>query len=376
VVSAGSPLAWRSTVYSTLGRWQLVLTTPPEGGLTEGSGSQTEEEDHRYGFGATSALTWSPGSSELTLGTEARWDHSHYENYFTTARVRDSAQTLVVARQASGAVFLQALQDVGQRLRLSGGLRYDVLGTRSVPDGALAASDTKGIASPKLGAIYNVTGVGGIYANVSRGFRQTDGVITDPALPFITAWAYETGFKLDRGGVHGSVALFRMDVSNEQTFNPITLMSTSGGASRRQGVELDLLARPVPSLELRGDWTFNDAKYRSLITQGGDTLSGTRVFNTAKYVGSATIAVTPPSASWDLQVGTNVVGPYTPFDEPGVELPAYALLHLGAGLRIGAMHAHLGLRNLTNHRYPELRAGGFVSPGQPRSVYGGLDYVF
>jgi hypothetical protein len=45
------------------------------------------------------------------------------------------------------------------------------------------------------------------------------------------------------------------------------------------------------------------------------------------------------------------------------------LLLLGAGLKIGTPHAHLGLRNLTNHRYPELRAGGFVSPGQPRSVY-------
>jgi hypothetical protein len=141
-------------------------------------------------------------------------------------------------------------------------------------------------------------------------------------------------------------------------------------------VELDLLARLLPSLEFRGDWTFNDAKYRSLISEDGDTLSGTRVFNTAKYVGSATIALTPPGASWDLQLGTNVVGPYTPFDEPGVELPAYALLHVGAGLRIGVMHANLGLRNLTNHHYPELRAGGFVSPGQPRSVYGGLDYLF
>jgi iron complex outermembrane receptor protein len=376
VVSAGSPLLWRSTVYSTQGRWQLFLTTPPEGGLTEGSGSQTEEEDHRYGFGATSALTWSPGSSEVTLGAEARWDHSHYENYLTTGRVRDSAQTLVTARQASGGMFLQALEDVGAHLRFSGGLRYDLVGTRSTPEGELETSDTKGIASPKLGAIYNLTGLGGIYANVSRGFRQTDGVITDPALPFITAWAYETGFKLDRGGLHGTVALFRMDVSNEQTFNPVTLTSTSGGASRRQGVELDLLARLLPSLEFRGDWTFNDAKYRNLITEDGDTLSGTRVFNTAKYVGSATIALNPPGASWDLQLGTNVVGPYTPFDEPGVELPAYALLHVGAGLRIGVMQAHLGLRNLTNHHYPELRAGGFVSPGQPRSVYGGLDYVF
>jgi outer membrane receptor for monomeric catechols len=170
--------------------------------------------------------------------------------------------------------------------------------------------------------------------------------------------------------------VFRMDVSNEQTFNPLTLTSTSGGASRRQGLELSVEARPLPALELRGDWTFNDAKYRELVTEEGDTLSGTRVFNTAKYVGNVVAALAPPAAIWDLQLTANVVGPYTPFDEPGVELPAYALLHFGAGVRIAGVHTRIGVRNLTNHEYPEVRAGGFVSPGQPRSVYGGVDYTF
>jgi outer membrane receptor protein involved in Fe transport len=376
VVSPSSPLLWRSTVYATQGRWQLFLTTPPEGGLTEGTGGQTEEEDHRYGFGATSALTWSPGKTEITLAGETRFDRSHYENYLTTDRQRDSAQVLVVARQLSAGLVLDARQDLGERLRVSGAVRYDVVGTRATPEGELTASDTRGIASPKLGALYEFPGLGGVYANVSRGFRQTDGVITDPSLPFITAWAYETGLKLDHGAVHGSVAVFRMDVSNEQTFNPLTLTSTSGGASRRQGLELSVEARPLPALELRGDWTFNDAKYRELVTEEGDTLSGTRVFNTAKYVGNVVAALAPPAAIWDLQLTANVVGPYTPFDEPGVELPAYALLHFGAGVRIAGVHTRIGVRNLTNHEYPEVRAGGFVSPGQPRSVYGGVDYTF
>jgi iron complex outermembrane receptor protein len=286
VVSASSPLIWRSTVYSTQGRWQLFLTTPPEGGLTEGSGSQTEEEDHRYGFGATSALTWSPRSTEVTLGTEARWDHSHYQNYFTTARVRDSAQTLVVARQASGAVFLQALQDMGKHLRLSGGLRYDLVGTRSAPDGDLTTSDTKGIASPKLGAIYNLTGVGGIYANVSRGFRQTDGVITDPVLPFITAWAYETGFKLDRGGLHGTVAVFRMDVSNEQTFNPVT---------RRAPAAAGVVARESSSTSLSSPAHRSSSAATGRSTMPSTAASSRRMGTLCRERGSSTRPNTLPA---------------------------------------------------------------------------------
>src|SRR5205823_14061578 len=125
-----------------------------------------------------------------------------------------------------------------------------------------------------------------------------------------------------------SLAVFRADVSNEQSFNPVSLASTSGGASRRQGVELEATLRAIGSLSLDADWTFNDATYRHLITADGDTLDGARVFNTARYVGTAGVTFAPPRRVWHLRVSTNVVGPYSPFDEPGVELPSYALLHV------------------------------------------------
>jgi outer membrane receptor protein involved in Fe transport len=124
------------------------------------------------------------------------------------------------------------------------------------------------------------------------------------------------------------------------------------------------------------DWTFNDAKYRQFVTEEGDTLSGARVVNTAKYVGSAAVEVGPPSSVWLARLGTNVVGPYTPFDEPDVTLDSYALLHAGGQVRIGAALLQLGVRNLLDRTYPELRAGGFVVPGQPRSVYGSVRYDF
>jgi outer membrane receptor for ferrienterochelin and colicin len=375
-VLGGSKLLWRSTVYATQGRWQLYLTTPPEGGLTEGSGSQTEEEDTRYGFGATSALTWALPQVSVTLGAEGRWDHAHYENWFATNRVRDSAQTLVAARQLSGGLFLEGIGDVAQHLRVSLGARVDVQDTRSTPDGGVGIGAGKHVLSPKLGALYHIPRLFDVYANVSRGFRQTNGVITDPTLPFITAWAYESGIKFDAARVDASVAVFRMDVSDEQTFDPLTLTTTSGGRSRRQGVELALRARPLDALQLSGDWTFTDAKYRDLVSTGGDTLSGTRVFNTAKFVGVAAVEIAPPTSIWRIRVSTNLVGPYTPFDEPGVALPTYALAHVNGEVRVGRALLGVGVRNLLDHSYPELRAGGFIVPGQPRSVYGSVQYLW
>jgi outer membrane receptor protein involved in Fe transport len=264
---------------------------------------------------------------------------------------------------------VQTSLDLGQHLRATVGGRYDVQGTRSVPPGQPAVSAGKGIFAPKLGLLVHLPGLGALYGNVSRGFRQTDGVITDPTLPFITEWAYEVGAKLDQRGVSASVALFRLDVSNEQTFDPITLASTSGGASRRKGVELTFDAQPVPSLRLRTDWTFTDARYLRLITQDGDTLNGARVYNTAQYVGTAAVELAPPRRAWTLRVATNVQGPYSPFDAPGVVLPSYALLQVSAGLAIPRVgHLQLAVRNLFNQAYPELRAGSFVTPGQPRTI--------
>ena len=165
-----------------------------------------------------------------------------------------------------------------------------------------------------------------------------------------------------------------MDVSNEQTFNPITASSTSGGASRRQGVELELVARATSAVTVSGNWTFNDARYHQLITKAGDTLNGARVFNTAKYVGTAAIELAPMTVPWRLRVSSNVVGPYSPFNEPGVVLPAYGLFHVSGGLRLGSGQLEVGVRNVLNRVYPELRAGGFVTPGQPRALFGSVRY--
>lgn len=370
-----SSAVWRTTAYATQGRWQLFLTIPPAGGRFEGSGSQTEEEDARAGAGLTSAITWSPSHGEVTAGIETRWDRSHYENYFTTSRARDSAASLVTGRQLSGAPFVQSFWNLTDRFRLDLGARYDVLGTRSAPDGDVVTSATHGVVSPKVGGLVRLSSLVGAFANVSRGFRSTDGVISDPTLAPITEMAYEVGVKLDHGDAGATASLFRMDVSNEQTFNPVTLEATNGGASRRQGLEVEWRAPVAPRLlTISGDVTFNDARYRSLAAvpeDGGapDVLDGLRVYNTSKYVGIAALDLAPSTAPWRLRVAGNWVGPYSPFDEPGVVLGGYGLAHVSAAWTFRAVEADVGVRNVFDRSYPELVAGDVVSPGQPRTLY-------
>ena len=369
-------MLWRTTAYATESRWQLYLTIPPAGGRFEGSGSQTEEEDSRAGLGATSALTWSLPNGEVTLGGETRWDRSRYENYFTTSRRRDSVAANLTGRQVLGAPFLQSYFNFTDRLRVDLGLRYDVLATRSTPRGGATADGTHGVVSPKIGALVHLSPSVGLFGNVSRGFRSSDGVIADPTLEPITEWAYETGLKLDRNLLSASATLFRMDVSNEQTFNPITLASENGGASRRQGLELDAKLPPVARLAtVSANWTFNDARYRHLVAEAEDggappaALDGLRVYNTSKSQGEAALDIAPTRAPWRVRLsGTWALG-YSPFDEPGVVLPGYGLGNVGATWTFAKAEVDGGVRNLFDRAYAELVAGHVYSPGEPRTFY-------
>ena len=370
---------WRSTLYATQSRWELFLTTPPEGGGEEGSGAQTEEQDSRYGLGATSAYSVGFSRGEVTAGVEGRFDHSRYENWQDSARTRLDPQERDTGDQLSGATFVQARVDAGQRLTLSIGARYDALRTRVEPVDGESTSDSHGTFSPKLGVLVKLTPVLAAYANASRGFRAPDNINTFPTLGLITAWSYEGGLKFDKSRVSATAAAFQVDVSDEQQFSDICACSVSGGASRRRGVELSGEARIARPVTVSTDWTINDARYRSFTTEDGDVLRDeVRVFNTARYVGIAAIAVSQPgSGAWTVRLSTNVVGPYTPFDEePGFELPAYALLHLSGRVRFAKADLEVGVRNLLDREYPELRAGGFVAPGQPRSIFANLRYVF
>ena len=368
------PALWRTTMYATQSQWQLFLTIPPAGGRFEGTGSQTEEEDHRAGAGLTSAVTATVGPATGTFGVEGRWDRSHYENYFTTDRTRDSTATLVRAQQTSGAIFLQSHVDPTERLRLDVGARWDELYTRATPAGERTAAAGHGVLSPKLGAMLRIAQPVALYANLSRGFRSTDGVIENPSLTPISAWSYEGGLKLDRGAAMATATLFRMDVSNEQTFNPVTLETTNGGASRRQGVELEWRIPVVSRAVLTGDWTFLDARYRRLsaVPEDGNgppaVLDGLRVYNTSKYVGSAGLEIAA-RRTLRLRISGNWTGPYSPFDEPGVVTGGYGLMHLSAAWTIARSEIDVGVRNVLDRAYPELIAGDIVSPGQPRSLF-------
>ncbi|CAN5839187.1 hypothetical protein BH11GEM2_BH11GEM2_40890 [soil metagenome] len=139
------------------------------------------------------------------------------------------------------------------------------------------------------------------------------------------------------------------------------------------GLELDIRVPVTDNLIASGDWTFNDARYTSFATAADDgsavPLNGLRVFNTRRYVGVAALEIAPTGYAARVRVSGNRVGPYSPFDEPGVVTRGYGLMHLGASAPVARLEIDAGVRNLPDRAYPELIAGHIVSPGRPRTLY-------
>ncbi len=389
-------LEWRTTLYGIEDTWNFWLSTPPGlGGLLEGSGVETREYDGRYGGGATSAITYTTTHVNITAGGEGRYDYSDYENwgeYGSKFRTDSVPFGLTQAHQSSGGLFVQSSFDLTRYLRFDLGGRVDQLSSYAHTPSAynydsLPAAPyyslgpyanvqrSKGIFSPKTGVLLRLTPWMGVYANISRGWRQADGVIFDPTVPFITLWDYEAGVKMGRGPWALEAAVFRMDLSNTQTYNGVTTIS--GGPSKRRGVDLTGHLVVTPAVLLTSSLTVVDAKYTKYYDSDvGIDYSGQPVFNTSTYVGDVAIQVAPPHAIWQWRLGTNLQGRYTPFEEtPGLTRPAFALFYTSGGVRV-ADNAHLevGIRNLLNTQYRELESGYFITPGQPLSVFVTMHY--
>ena len=378
-------LQWRTTVYATQGTWNFWLSTPPGlGGLTEGTGAETHEYNGRYGFGANTALTYALHGIDVTLGAETRYDWSHYGNWAEYGnRVRVDSAAVVLANpatQTSGGLFLQSGFDVTKYARIDVGGRIDQLST-TVNQDTLKLQHSKGVFSPKTGVLVRpfvdlgVPGLG-FFVNVSRGFRQTDGVITDPTLPFIFVWDYETGIRFDKGPLSVDASLFRMDVNNEQTFDAALNKPIGGGESRRNGLDVTARDRIIRGLSVSTEFTILHGFYTHFIDPNdGVDYTSTPIFNTSKYVGSAALDLGIPGGFWNGRIGATFNGPYTPFEEKDILRPGFVLFNVEGGVRVYRnTRLMVGVRNALNTRYRELESGGQVTPGQLQAAYATVRY--
>jgi outer membrane cobalamin receptor len=365
-----------SMLYARGGRWHIFLNIPPEGGIGEGAPSQTEELDNRGELGGYTHFHKAIDKNDFAVGVDYRATLAGYERFFTTRRNRDSTNAHLNADFFDVAPMAEVHLSPTKAFTVGIGARLDVLGFgSSEKDGGSRSSHVDVVATPKLSAIYRFTPELSGYASFNGGFRAADGAISDPTLEPSREWASEIGLRGMGQRYEASVAVYNMDVRNEQTFNPVTLSSSANGDSRRRGVEADARLGLTPIFALFAHGTFNDAKYTRRLTEGGDNLEGVSVYGVARSTLESGLDFQSGGIAGSLW--TAYTGPFTPINEPDVRTSPYTLVHFRTTVPVAPKWSlGLGVQNLLNRRAIELRAAGFVSPTQPRTFlvtvrYGG-----
>ena len=217
--------------------------------------------------------------------------------------------------------------------------------------------------------------------NVSDNFNPTFARVT--LLEPQTARDMEFGLEGRRSAWRYRAAVFRVDLSNELFFDPVTLGSRNRQPTRRQGFSLEGSWQATASLALHANYTYADATFREGAV-GGRSIAGNRVPISPRHTLNAGL-------SWAFSSHTraDVNVHYTgtsAFDADetntfGREIPAYTVADLKLTARSGAWLFNAGIRNLLNEKYIDYAVvtGRPTYSGRPaaaRTMFVAAEYTF
>ncbi len=254
-----SPLAWRALVYVNRYKDERFVRF-------SATASQQERDTDETHTGARVILSWRPPVPALPgfaleggVDTERQRNTSLRFNTTERARVtqtRDQFWTFNV----SGA-FVQAILQPVPALKLVPGFRMDRVSGQfdnRLANASYAANDFGLIQQPKLSAVLTISEALSAYANWGRSFQVGVGAASYKIPPRTSDLkasineGTELGLKFQAGpSIDGRIAVWQQTATDEvyRDLNNPSGDSTNIGATRRRGVDLQLRARPTPTLE-------------------------------------------------------------------------------------------------------------------------------
>lgn len=379
-------LGWAQAARST-----VFLTFSDNGVL-----GQQEERDRRSAIGASVSWRRSVGVGDVAVGFDGRADWDRYDLYATASRSRGTAKQLSDGRYLGGASYARYRGFLFGWLQYDLGLRGEVIRVNArnrLVAGSGFRDQVHTVVLPKVGARALLGGPWSAIATVSRGFRGAIGTINTPQQPLVTAWSEEVGIQHSSDRAQAELSLFQTRTRNERILDPTTLQLSDAGMSRRRGVSASIAVTLGARVRFSAEGTFNDAKITGVRDTSGALVSpilaavagppkpsfhdvpltpGATVPGVARYLGRAEVAVTATRAL-DVRGLVRLTGPFAPIGEPTVRTRAYVVADLGATVRLHRWATvDIDVQNLLNARYPEIRASGFINPGEPFTVRAAL----
>jgi outer membrane receptor protein involved in Fe transport len=298
--------------------------------------------------------------------------------------------------------YVQAEASPVDRMRVTAGLRYDILGfdydtkLEPVQTGRYRRPADTDVGyrhlSPKLGATYELNDELNFFADYGHGFRapsegqlfrQGQAVNTVGLIP-VKVDSYEAGARgLLFGRVSYDLSLYDMRKSDDilSYTNPDgTTETVNAGRTLHRGVELGVGAELAPGL--RADVAYSRARhtYEEWSPKPGVDLGGKEMEIAPRTLANAGLTYTPGfydgsrfGIEW-TRVGSYWMDPQNTHRYPGHDLWSLrtsvpVMEHVGIFARV---------TNLTDRRFAESAAytvarGAEYAPGMPRTIYLGIE---
>ena len=276
-----------------------------------------------------------PGTVFTSMGIQFRNDEITGTLYKVKERRRrqncleiDNPCVNTLNHQTDAAAYLQEEWRPNRYIRFIGGLRTDlfVWDVRSLKpnfglDGAnpdpLPPVVQRSIQSPKASVVVSPLEQLDLFVNFGSGFHSNDGrsvVETGGAGALPRALAYEIGSRarLLDNKVELGVALWRLDLASELTFNGDEGGTSANDATKRQGVDFEGRAEILPWLFADADVTLSSSQFKA------DNGNGRAVALSPPVIATAGLTARHPSgfqASLRMRhIGTRPGNQFTPDD--------------------------------------------------------------
>ncbi|MGC6331831.1 TonB-dependent receptor [Rhizorhabdus sp. FW153] len=309
------------------------------------------------------------------------------------------------SRARDYAAFGSVTVPLGDRLRLTGGLRYDyaerelrqaagVLSLGPAGQFVFAAEDLKDdfdALLPRVSVDWKPMENLLVYASAARGWvpggfnlAATAVSVTEDFTSYDpeTLWTYEAGAKLTflDGRALLAGAVFHTEADNWQEFNVLvnaagqavsTNLITSNAEIRSRGFELELTAKVNPTLDLAASFGYVDSVYNDYRFSAVQDFTGNRVRLVPEFDASV-------SASWRpwrglfLRGEANGVGNTQLNPENTAQQDSYLLLNAQIGWQEKGWDLRLFVDNITDQRVFTTSAYSNFAFGFDGTLYAGV----